>query len=178
MPSLIITERYLKENSVINDNADAKVITPTIFIVQDLYIHPILGTDLYEEIQTQVAADNVSAANQTLLDNYILPCLVQYVLCECSPVFQYRYMNKGVMQKSSDNSQPVDLGVIKYMMEKWKNNAESYAQRATKFLCANSDDYPLYIANTDADDIQPNKNNFNSSLFLEDDDCDCPGYYS
>lgn len=184
MANLIVTERWIKDNGLIQDNTDPKLITPIIVLVQDLYIHPILGTDLYEEILSQIETstvgtyDDVSAANIALLDGYVLPCIMWYVLCECSPAFQYRYLNKGVMSKSSDNSTPVDLSVIKYAMDKWKNHAEVYAQRTTKFLTANTDTYPKYIANTDENDISPNRNNFTSSLYLGDDDEECcPGYY-
>jgi hypothetical protein len=76
-------------------------------------------------------------------------------------------MNKGIMVKNSENSAAADLSEIKFLMDKWKNNAEVYAQRTTNFLKANTTTYPLYIANSDCDDIQPNKNNDTSSLFLE-----------
>jgi hypothetical protein len=173
MSALIISENYLKQNGVINDNADMKVITPTIVLVQDIYIHPILGSSLFNEIVAQIDAENVSAANENLLDNYILPTMLWYTLCECTPVFKYRYMNKGVLVKNSENSTPADLQEIQYLMDRWKNNAELYAERATKFLCANTTTYPLYTLNPDSDDIKPNKTNYTNGLFL-----DQPKYYN
>jgi hypothetical protein len=180
MANLIVTERWIKDSGLINDNADPKVITPTIVLVQDVYIHPLLGTDLYEEIQSQIANDTVSVNNQTLLDSYVLPAILWYVHCEASPAMQYRYMNKGVMTKTTDNAQPVDIGVLKFAMDKWKNFAEMYAQRTTKFLKANTTTYPKYISNSDTNDIHPINNSYRCSIYLpdtEDDDC-CPGYYS
>jgi hypothetical protein len=178
MADLIITEKYLKENGLVNDNTSMKVITPMIVLVQDLYIHPILGSDLYNQIQTQINTSAVSSDSQTLLDRYVLPCILWYTLCEATPAMKYRYMNKGVMVKNSENSQPADLQEIKWLMDKWRNNAEVYAQRTTNFLKANTTTYPLYIANTDCDDIRPNKNNYQSSIFLDDNSEDCEGYYS
>lgn len=179
MSALIVTERWIKASGLINENTDPKILTPIIVAVQDEYIHPLLGTDLYDEIISQVTDDTVSADNQTLLDNYVLNCVLWYVHCEASPALQYRYMNKGVMSKNSENSQPVDLGVLKYAMDKWKNRAEMYAQRTTKFLKANTTTYPKYIANTDENDIQPNRNNYTTTIYLPDDDDECcPGYYS
>ena len=46
------------------------------------YILPILGTQLYNQIISQVGSNTVSAANVTLLDNYVVPCLMYYVKCE------------------------------------------------------------------------------------------------
>lgn len=170
---LIVTEKYLKENSVVNDNADMKVITPIIFAVQDFKIHPLLGSDLFDEICGQIDSNTVTAANQMLLNNYVLPCLVMYTLCDISPAMKYRYMNKGVMVKNSENSSAADLQEIGFMMDFWKNKAEEYAERATKFLCKNSTTYPLYVANPDLDDIKPNRTNYTSGLYLEDPEDDC-----
>jgi hypothetical protein len=174
MSALIISENYLKEYSIINNNADMKVITPTIQLVQDIYIHPILGSDLYDEIITQINSNTVTSLNQTLLDSYVIPCMLWYVLCECTPVFKYRYMNKGVMVKNSENSTPADLNEIQFLMDKWKNNAEVYAERITKYLRKNASSYPEYTSNPDYDDIKPNKSNYETGIYLDDssdDDC-------
>lgn len=177
--NLIITEEYLKESSVINGNADMKVITPTIVLVQQIYIEDLLGTKLYNEILLQIQNGNVSAQNQTLLDNYVLPCMLYYVLCECTPVFKYRYANKGVTIKNSENSQPADLQEILFLMDKWRNNAEKLAEKCTKFLLNNTTTYTLYLANTELDETQPNVNNITSGLSLDDpyDDCYCHRRY-
>lgn len=153
MSNLIITQQYLKENGLINDNVDMKVITPTIILVQDIYIHPILGTDLYNEVQQQITdstpntVDAVSADNQTLLDNYVLPCMLWYTLCEATPAFKYRYMNKGIMVKNSDNSQPADLGEIKWLMDRWVEWAKPYPLRSKETIAAWSRHYkPEYFS--------------------------------
>lgn len=165
---LVITERYLKEHSIINDNADVKIIQPIILLVQDKYLHPVLGTDLFEDISAEITADSVSADNFTLLNNYILPMMLWYFLHESTPAFKYRYMNKGIMVKNSENSSAADLSEIKFLMDKWEVNAKMYAERLTNFLKANTDTYPLYCANTDCDDIQPNKTNYRTSIYLGD----------
>jgi hypothetical protein len=165
--NLIISENYLKENSVINGNADMKVITPTIKLVQLKYIRPLLGTDLYDEILSQIGSNTVTAANQTLLDDYVLDCMLYYVLCECTPVFKYRYANKGVMVKNSENSTAADLTEIQWLMDKWRNNAEQMAEICTKFLREESTTYPLYYENEECYKVKPNKTNFTSGLYLE-----------
>lgn len=164
---LAITERYLKEHSIINGNADMSIITPTIILVQDKYLHPILGTPLFDEIKAQIIAGTVTTLNQTLLDDYILKAMIWFTLHESTPAFKYRYMNKGVMVKSSDNSAAADLSEIQFLMDKWKNNAEFYAERVTKYLRANIASYPLFLSYTNMNDIRPNKTNYTCSLFLD-----------
>lgn len=170
---LTITENYLKTNGIINENSDMKVITPTIILVQDIYIHPLLGSDLFDEIKSQIIASTTTAANQTLLDNYILPCMLWYTLCEATPAFKYRYMNKGVMVKSSENSSAADLQEIQFLMDKWKNHAEVYAERCTRYLVENRTTYPKYDLNPNYDDIKPNSTNYTTGLALDDPNEDC-----
>jgi hypothetical protein len=174
--NLMMGETYLKQASIINDNADMKAITPVIDDVQRLYIEDLLGTQLYNSILSQISTNSVSSANQTLLDSYVLPCMKFYVLCECSPVFKYRYMNKGVMIKNSENSQPADLQEIMFMMDKWKNNAEKLAQRCKDFLSEESATYPLYLSNSKSYEYKPNINNYTNGIFLDDGETDRPCY--
>lgn len=174
--NIMMGENYLKQASIINDNADMKDITPIIEDVQRLYIEDLLGTLLYEQILSQIYTNTVSANNITLLDSYILPCMKFYVLCECTPAFKWRYMNKGVMVKSSDNSQPAQTQEILYLMDKWKNNAEKLAQKCTAYLVKNSSTYPLYLGNTEIYQSQPNKQNYSGGFYLRDssfDDEEC-----
>jgi len=170
--ALWISETFLKDNSIINDNVDFQTLQPVIIKVQDKYLYPILGTDLFEEISGQIRANTVTALNTTLLNNYVRKCLMWYILHESPPVFKYRFMNKGVMVKNSENSQPADLKEIQFLMNNFKQDAEWYAERITKYLIKNESSYPLYRANSDLDDIRPIGNNFTSSLFLGDDGCD------
>ena len=101
-----------------------KILTPTIRLCQDKYIKPILGSDLFNEIISQIPT--LSAANQALMDGYVLPSMLHYIVCEATPVFKYRYANKGIMVNNSQNSNPIDFNEMRWLMDKWKNDAEWY----------------------------------------------------
>lgn len=163
---------YIKQYSIINDNADAKLITPTIRLVQEKYIKPLLGTDLFNEIKGEIIAGSVSSDNQTLLDDYLMNVVVNYTLLECTPIFKYRYMNRGIAVNNAENSTSADLNEIKFMMDKWRNDAEFFAERTTKFIKrVNSNDptkYANYFNNMDCDDIKPNRTNYSTSIYLGD----------
>lgn len=167
-------ETYLKQMTIINDNVDMKIITPTIEDVQRLYIEDVLGTQLFNQILSQIGSNTVSSANQTLLDNYILPFMKYYVLMEVSPVFKIRYMNKGLMVKSSDNSQPASQEEMLYIMDRWKDNAQKLAQKCTDYLRDNTATYPLFLTNYRYYESQPNQNNFSSGFYTKDRNEDYP----
>ena len=164
--ALIISENYLKEMSIINGNTDMKLLTPTIRLCQDKYVKPILGSDLFDEIIGEIPT--LSSANQTLMDDYILPAMLLYVVSEAAPVFKYRYANRGLMVNTSDHANQADFNEMRWLMDKWKNDAEWYAEQATKFLMENSNDYPLYYnGNTTCDKIKPNKTNYRTGINLD-----------
>lgn len=167
-------ETYLKQMTIINDNVDMKIITPTIEDVQRLYIEDVLGTQLFNQILSQIGSNTVSSANQTLLDSYILPFMKYYVLMEVSPVFKMRYMNKGLMVKSSDNSQPASQEEMLYIMDRWKDNAQKLAQKCTDYLRDNTATYPLFLTNYRYYESQPNQNNFSSGFYTKDRNEDYP----
>ena len=70
-----ISIEVIKDQSVINENVDSKLLQPTLIMVQDIYLKQVIGKDLYAELITQVNAESVSALNTTLLTDYIQPYL-------------------------------------------------------------------------------------------------------
>ena len=167
--NLITSENYLKEYTNINKNVDMTILTPAIYEAQLNYILPILGTKLYNQILIEIGLGSVTSLNQTLLDNYILPCLMHYAKYEALPDMKYRLMNKGVQIKNSDNSASADLEEIQFLMDREKRKAEMFAERATRYLCANSNSYPLYTQNVNYDEIKPNRNNVTGGIWVGDD---------
>jgi hypothetical protein len=97
--ALFINEQYIKDNSPINGNVDDKYIKSTIVMCQKVYILPILGTALYNEIATEINAGSVSANNTSLLNDYIVDALLYYVLSEGIALFTYKIENKSVVKK-------------------------------------------------------------------------------
>ena len=164
---LLISETYLKQGTVLNENADIKVIEPNIKLAQDLYIHTTLGTDLYNEINGQVSSGTLTAANSTLLTDWIKPCLKHYVLYELGRDLLYKWMNKGIVTKSSDNSQPVDYTVLNKIRAEYKDIAEWYRENMIKYICVHESDYPAYSTNDTSDKLFPRKNGYTSPIYLK-----------
>ena len=165
-----ISKAYLEEMSVINENADWKILKPTIIMVQDIYLQKILGTPLYNDLKTKLIADITLATypnEKALIDNYISKALVWYIKMEATMEFKFRYMNKGVMVKNSDNSQPADTNDLKYLMDKWRVNAEMYAQLLTDYLTMNTNTFPKYLEVDDSGMVAKNKN-YTSGIYLSD----------
>jgi hypothetical protein len=173
---LFITETFIKKYSNIDDNVDAQYITPVIDLVQKMYIRPILGTALYDELVTQITNDTVSANNVNLIENYIQDSMLYYVLSEGLPSFTYKIENKSVSTKTSDNATPVDNSIIQSEVARYKDRAEFFAQTLIDFLEANADDvnYNAYLNPGSAfNTVRPINNSYTTGWVLDDNDTKC-----
>lgn len=165
---LFISEDYLKSFTIINDNTEMKLITPLIDKIQDQRILPSIGTGLFNEIKSQIVANTLTALNLTLLDDYIAKACLWWVMYEAPLVFVYRFMNKGVMKKSSDNSSPADMSELNVLRDNFKNDAEWYTQRIIDYLCQSNNSYPLYNNPGNAvDTIHPQGYSYSAGMNLE-----------
>lgn len=163
---LFVNVEYVRDNSMINGNVDNSVIEPFIKKCQDKYIEPILGTDLLEVMKTKVSGGTVTGAYKTLMDEYIQKTLVEWIVFEGLPFFNYKITNKAVSKKESDNSTASDLDEIKFLRQNVRDTAEYYSQRITNYLIANQSSFPEYTSNNDSDDIRPNKSSYFNGIYL------------
>ena len=54
MKVLFVSEKAIKENSIIEDNTDSKIIKITLDEIQQLELKPIIGDELYNEIESEI----------------------------------------------------------------------------------------------------------------------------
>ena len=102
--TLFITIDYLRDNTVINGNVDSELLEPFIVAAQNVRIESIIGTGLFNDIITNINAETITGNNKILLDDYIQPCLIQWVVYEALPFINYKLTNKAVSTKQSDDS--------------------------------------------------------------------------
>ena len=104
----LITERTLIENSVINENVSMAVIRPTLVKVQEMRIQPIIGSPLYKDLEAKVIAGTLTQALNpvqfTLVEEYIVPCIIQWTYYELPLVLAYRMMNKNMVRRRDRKS--------------------------------------------------------------------------
>lgn len=173
MTPLLVTASTIKTYGVLENNVDVKLINSTTLMIQDIQLQQILGTDLYNEICDQINAstvntyDAVSAANITLLNDYITNFLMNAVIAEGCLTFLYRFSNKGIITANSDNQFPITEAQLDRIIAKWQNQADFYAKRLSDYLDQESATYPLYYnGNSDSSDINPKIPKYNTGFYL------------
>lgn len=177
--ALFISPVEIKATTIIDENVDEKLIRTVIEEVQNIHLHPIIGTGIFDELKSQKIAGTLTALNTTLINTYIQPALKYWVLYEGIDVFVYKFMNKSVVKQTSENTQVVDTDELIRMQNKFRDKAEWYSERITKYLQQNQSSYPLYYnPGTGIDTIHPKNTNYTTGIYLGNsnndfDDFDC-----
>lgn len=144
MAHLFLTEDYLKKTTIIGEGVDMKILTPIIEYVQDVYLLPLLGHDLYDLIMTQDIAASLSPANTILFNSYLAKVARSYVVSCSARSFKFKYTNKGIMASTSDNGTPISESEIETLIDEWKSVAERYGELMINYIWDNSGDFPTY----------------------------------
>jgi hypothetical protein len=165
---LFISENNLKDNAFINENVSLIKLRPTIVMCQEMYIQQIIGSDLFKEISDQIINDDLTQTNEDLLKDYIQPALTWWVMAEAPMILAFRYDNMNVQRGISENAQIASMSELKDQMDFFRNKAEWYSERLTRFLITNESDFPAYASPSgDYDTILPNRSNYRTGLALK-----------
>jgi hypothetical protein len=157
-----ISESDLKGITVIQQNVDPYLLVPFIKVAQEINIEQFLGIALTTTLKDGIQNNNLSPANQTLLDEYIKPSLAFYTFYEALPFLNSKVTNKGIVLKSSDNSTNVSDATLGGLRSQTKNYAEYYKNRMENFLCDNKANYPTWKS----DKVSINTRNFDSGIYF------------
>jgi len=169
--TLFISVSSIKERTGLHANVDDKLVLPEIKTAQDMYIHPLLGSALYERLQDGIDANNLTADEVALLDNFVTDTLIYYVLSELPTGLSYQFYNKGLVRKTSDNTDQPQMQDLLDISSRYRKRAEFYAERMVKFLKQNAAQgkYNLYLnPGSGLDAIHPDNSAYSTTIYLGD----------
>lgn len=146
----LITEEYFKTYSPIPDNYNIKEIKPYFHVAEKLWIEPIIGMPLYEELLDEVEKNEVTPENATLLLN-IYPLLAFAITYESLPFVGYHLSQVGITKGKSEISESVSINDVNYISTQLRNQCETMKKLLKKFLDENAEHYPLYYADNNAE---------------------------
>lgn len=157
---------FIKRNDIItftqaNGNIDYDKFEPALFMAQDRDIYNLLGTDLYQAIESKILATTLAGDYATLVNDYIKYVLLWSALSEALPFIAFSVQNGGVFQHQSEAGVAATRSDVEYLVQKARNNAVWYTQRLTDYLCANSNLFPEYYTNSNGD-LSPDRNQTNA----------------
>jgi hypothetical protein len=169
-----VSVSYLKDNTPLNENIDDKLLKSAIKESQEIYIRDIIGSGIYDELQTQAFNGTLTQLNTTLLDSYIAPCLKYYTLVESMLPLTFKFMNKSVASRNSENATPISTSELTLIEQRYRDKAEYYAERVRDYLKENPNSYPKFLnPGTGFDVIRPKNTAVLGGFYLPGTNDDC-----
>lgn len=166
MNVLLISEKTLKTDSLINDNVDSSYIFPAIQVAQDQGLQSIIGTKLYKRICNDVENDSLTEDYKTLLDEYITPYLEFQVMSDIQIPLSYKFRNLGMNQANDDHTYNPSMRDIQYLVNYYGDKAKFYSNRLYDFLVANCSKYTEFRKKDSCADLMPNKQSYKTNIVL------------
>lgn len=146
-PLVLITDDYFRLYSPIPKNYNLEDIRPYYKIAETIWIVPILGLPLYEQLLEQVAKNEVTEENSTLL-LVLYPFLAFSILYECMPFVSYKLTEVGLVVGHSDNSTAAPVSGLNIIHNRLRSTVETLKNNFVKWLNDHSDNFPLYTPDT------------------------------
>lgn len=141
---MIINETYFKKFSPIPLNYNLTEVKNYIPVAEKIWVIPLIGSDLFDEIDEQVRTNTVSEENATLLtEGGLWQYLAFATVYESLPVIWAHISEVGITKGKSDNSDSLDLKDMTYMTQHIRNQVEVLKEQLKKWICEHSDSYPL-----------------------------------
>ncbi len=162
-----ITPALLKERVAISSKIDDAQLKPIIKVAQDLNIMPTLGSNLYKRMQEGVRDNNLNSYEQTLLKDYLTDALVWHTVSMMPTMMGFQFFSKGMLIKTSEESDPPSKGTMELIERKYKSIAEYYTERMIKYLKTYYQLYPQYLSGEiNHETIQPDVVAYKPPFFL------------
>jgi hypothetical protein len=182
---LLVSDTIIKERTSIHGNIDPKLIYPEIKFAQDSKILPILGTALYEKLQTLISdgtiiSDVANADYKDLLDKYIIDALMYYTLAELPINLSFQIWNKGVVRKQGQDTELPSMSEIVAIGQNFQKKAEYYGNRLKLYVIQNANaKFKEYLnPGSTIDTVVPEQNTFTMPMFLGNIDDDFNSDYN
>jgi hypothetical protein len=168
---LFISTATLKKNTPIQQNVDDDLLNPYIWKSQETHIQMILGTNLYQKmislIQTNTIGLPQNANYKTLLDDYIVSCLIEWSFYEALPFISLKLTNKSIVRGNAEFATEGDLNDLKYLRSSVQDLAQFFSQRVSNYLKQYNYNFPEYFTNSGLDKIVPNSTSYFNGVYIK-----------
>jgi hypothetical protein len=157
--TLFVSRNDIVKRTPLGGNIDPDKIIPFVKTSQDKYILIILGTVLYDKLQTDIENGTLTGIYRSLVNDYIVDTLVHYAMVEALPFLAYTIANGGIVKNiSSEQATSPSKNDIDFLLQKELGTAQFYAERLTDYLIAFSQNIPEYLQTTGfSNNVYPDK---------------------
>ena len=148
---LFITPQEMTSSTILSGNTDTDKYMFCILQSQLITIEPLLGTELYNKIKSDIEGVGLTGLYLELYNNFIKPITKNDALAQYIEIASYTVDNGGIFKRTGDNLEVVDKQEVQYLAGKYKSLGQVYIQRFEKWICNNSlPEYKNYQTEVDA----------------------------
>jgi len=151
---LFVTPQEMTSSTILSGNTDTDKYLFCILNTQLTTIEPLLGSELYDKIISDIENDNLIGLYSELYTDFIKPITKNEALAQYIEIASYMVDNAGIYKRSGENVEVVDKDEVQYLSGKYKALAQMYVTRFEKWICKN----PLLEYKTVQDEVNALKN--------------------
>lgn len=141
---LLVSEQRMKDWTSLDNNIRIDVLTPSILNAQEVYIQDTLGTPFFNRLKEGVRLNDLTVDEETFLRDLVGPTLMQYALYMLLPNLKYKFVEKGIVSGSSEETDSTSLEELQYLRESTLDTAQFYDERMKTFLKDYPNMFPVY----------------------------------
>lgn len=140
---MIINEKYLKQYSPIPLNYNIAEVKNYIGVAEKIWVKPVIGYELFDEIEEQVMKNEVSEENATLFtEGGLWQYLSFATVLEALPILWGHISEVGITKGKSENSDSLSLKDMTYISQHIRNQVEVLKDQLKKWLCEHNESFP------------------------------------
>lgn len=140
---MIINKLWLSRFSPLPINYNYDEIINYVPVAENIWVKPLIGEDLFNDIQEQVDKNEITDEINALLTEGNLYQYLAYATClEGLPFIAYHFTEVGITEASSDNSKSVDGKQLAYIEQHLRRQVEFLKDTVKKYICERPEYYP------------------------------------
>ena len=139
---LLVSEDYLKSNSIVDWNLAGRYILTALQTAQEIDLREIIGGCLLDALKRMISENDLDTDYEDLLDIYIQPYLAMQTLQEVIIPVSYKVSNFGTLRSEDEKAGNVNNAEVNLVREYYQNKANVYKKRLQEYLCKNKTKYP------------------------------------
>jgi hypothetical protein len=123
-------------------------LRPVMKKIEDFFIKPVTGKELFDQIKTQIASGTISANNQTLLD-MIRPAVANLTIAKAIANNSVVLTEQGIsVYNHSEGFDAAGAGPLSLLKNQSAEDGQTYVKQLRDYLYANVSTYPLFEASS------------------------------
>lgn len=146
---LLISEKFVKDNTSLSDNINSKTLLPAIREAQEIGLREILGDRLLDALKN-AAEDGIDKPENLRFKNILINAqfyLAYQVVADICFQTAVKIDNAGILRVVDERMESVSLEEVSQVRGYWQKRADFYKMRLQQYLTKNSSQYPELCSN-------------------------------